>query len=187
MKWTRQYTSPLVLKTVLLGAIVGGTLSSPADAELAQSAIQSATRSGQAHSICESVVHLQPADALFKECTSSLEEFLQTASHVHAVWQARDACFASTRSDNPNLSLCLLAAAEAKAGADDIRPLSSIPASQTEPESTASFYAASRETNLGREQRACALVGFDPAFGAFAKCVSSLQDALDDRAVTGGE
>jgi hypothetical protein len=188
MKWTRKDTFPLVLKTLLLGAIAGGTASGPADADLARRTAQSTTLSGQAHSICESVVHLQPADALFKECTSSLEGFSQTASHVHAVWEARDACFASTRSDNTNLSLCLLAAAEAKAGADDILPLSTIPASrQTELESTVSFYAASRAINLGREQRACALIGFDPAFGAFANCVSRLQDSLDDRAVTGGE
>jgi hypothetical protein len=189
MKWTHRYTFPLVLKTLLLGAIACGTASGPADADLARHTGQSTTQFAHARSICESVIRLQTADALFKECTSSLKEFLQTASQADAVSQARDACFASTpKLDNTNLSLCLSSAAEAKDGADDIQPLSNIPASrQMERESTVSFYAASRATNLGREQRACALVGFDPAFGAFAKCVSSLQDSLDDRAVTGGE
>ncbi|HEY1637586.1 MAG TPA: hypothetical protein VGF62_03605 [Rhizomicrobium sp.] len=153
---------------------------------MAARVVQTTTQPGPARSICENVVHLQPADALFKACTSSLEDSLQGASHARAVWQARDACFASTpKLDSTNLNLCLLRAAETKADADEAMPVSM--SRQVEPEPAVSFYAASRETNLGREQRACALVGFDPAFGAFAKCVSNLQDAVENHEFTGGE
>jgi hypothetical protein len=124
MKRTTEHTFPLVLKTLLVGAITCGAAVGPADADLARRTAQSTTQSGQAHSICESVVHLQPADALFKECTSSLEESLESASRARAISQARDACFASTsKLNDTNLNLCLLSVAEAKAGADDIQPL----------------------------------------------------------------
>ena len=184
MKRTIRDTSIRMLKRLVVGATACAIGSASADADLAGRVVQTTIQPGQARSICENVVHLQPADGLFKECTSSLDESLKSASRARAVWQARDACFASTpKLDSTSLNLCLLRAAETKADADEAMPVSI----SRQAESTVSFYAASREINLEREQRACALIGFDPAFGAFAKCVSNLQDAVENREITGGE
>jgi hypothetical protein len=46
------------------------------------------------------------------------------------------------------------------------------------PTSSGSNFSASFDTVLRREQHACARLGFDPAFGAFANCVADLQGAL---------
>ena len=96
--------------------------------------------------------------------------------------RARNNCFAQgLKPGSSDLSLCLLQAADTAPRADDTDQLGQLNMATGKNEDQASSrYALSTSFNtvFEREQQACARLGFDPAFGAFAKCVADLQGTM---------
>ena len=137
----------------------------------------------RARQICQTVIRVQPGDSHFGECVSVLSDSLENIRRSRAVAQERDACFArdDLKAGSPEQNLCLLRAADAKPDAAfvDLPGSASLAtALPDDPQSAKSYLAASFDTVLRRERQACALVGLDPAFGAFANCVANLQSTL---------
>jgi hypothetical protein len=135
-----------------------------------------------ARHICQSVIRVRPGVGEFDGCVSSLVDSLQSINHGQAVAQARDACFAQgLKSGSTDLNLCLLYATEAKASLGAAKlpdTASALTGIADDPQSSESYFAVTSGTQFHREQQACALLGLDPAFGAFANCVTDLQSTL---------
>jgi hypothetical protein len=138
----------------------------------------------QARQICQGIIQVQPGEDRFNGCTSSLSDSVRHATTTRAVAAARDACFQELHRPRTDLNLCVLRAADAKVapGNDMVQlPPNGFDAANGAPDdldSSRSFYAVSNDTKFRRERRACAVIGLDPALGAFSHCVSDLQDAL---------
>jgi hypothetical protein len=139
----------------------------------------------RARQICQTIIRIQPGENHFGDCVSSLSDSRESARRYRAIAQERDTCYARSdlKAGSPELNLCLLQAADAKPGAsfadqpDGTGLLVNLP---NDPQSSEPYSAASSDTVLGRERQACALLGFDPAFGAFAYCVADLQGKLQE-------
>src|ERR1700733_1361988 len=114
--------------TLLSKAAIAGVLALTGVAANAQGMSNTADNptSGQlaqARQICENVVRVQPGEERFAGCVSSLTGSLQSAGHIRAVAQARNACFAEgLKPDSADLSLCLLQADGASPAAETARP-----------------------------------------------------------------
>jgi hypothetical protein len=160
----------------LFGAIAIASMAAPVEASGKPGAEQFA---GQ---ICQSIIRVQPGESQFDGCVSSLTDSLESARGERAVVQARHACFAQgLRSGSADLSLCLLRAADTKPGpgAIELPAIASVTVGiMDDPQSSKSYFAVSPDTKFRRDQQACARLGFDPAFGAFANCVADLQGML---------
>ena len=133
-----------------------------------------------ARQVCQSVIRVQPGESHFDGCVSSLADSLENVSRARTVTQARDACFAQ-KPNSVNLNLCLLKAADTRPDPDAIElpdTASVLAGIADDPQSSKSYFAATPDTKFRREQQACARLGFDPAFGAFANCVANLQSTL---------
>ncbi|HEY1631421.1 MAG TPA: hypothetical protein VGF56_08895 [Rhizomicrobium sp.] len=135
-----------------------------------------------AQQICRSVIGVHPGESHFDGCTSSLSDSLESISRGRVVAQARNACFAQgLKPGSADLSLCLLQAADTTPdpAAVKLPDIASMTAGiAADPQSTKSYFAVTPSTKFHREQQACAMLGFDPAFGAFANCVADLQGTL---------
>jgi hypothetical protein len=160
----------------LVGAIVASATSAPAQASTRTGAEQLA---GQ---ICQTVIRLQPGENHFNGCVSSLADSVESISRSQAVVRARTACFAQhLKPGSADLSLCLLRAADTKPDSDAVDLPTIVSAEKgitDDAQSSGTYFAAQSHPGFRREQQACALVGFDPAFGAFANCVANLQSTL---------
>ncbi len=132
--------------------------------------------------ICQSVIRVQPGESEFEGCVSSLANSMESVSRNRAVAQARDACFAQRLTPGSAvLNLCLLRAADTKLDPATIElpDIASATAGiADDPQFTKSYFAVTPDAKFRREQQACARLGFDPAFGAFANCVADLQSTL---------
>jgi hypothetical protein len=135
-----------------------------------------------AQQICQLVIGVQPGESQFEGCTSSLSDSLESISRGRAVAQARNGCFAQgLKPGSADLSLCLLRAADTTPdpAAVKLPDIASMTAGvAADPQSSKSYFAVTQGTKFHREQQACAMLGFDPAFGAFANCVADLQSTL---------
>ena len=170
------YLARIQTTAALVGAIAIAGMIVPA---------QAADKTGAKHlaqQICRSVIGVQPGESQFEGCTSSLSDSLESISRGRAVAQARNACFAQgLKPGNADLSLCLLRAADttpdpAAVKLPDIAGMTAGIAA--DPQSSKSYFAVTPGMKFHREQQACAMLGFDPAFGAFASCVADLQSTL---------
>jgi hypothetical protein len=170
--------------TALIGATMIASTIVPAEASGKISPEQFARR------ICQSVIRVQPGVSEFDGCVSSLTDSAQSISRGRAVAQARDVCFArGLKPGSTDLNLCLLRAADTKADPDaiDLPDTAGVAAGMTnDPQSSKSYFVVSSDTKIHREQEACARLGFDPAFGAFANCVANLQGTLQGIDMSGG-
>ncbi len=179
------------IKMLLIGALTLPMLMVRAEGAPHLTDVLSSNQITRAYQLCQTVVRLEPGEALFNDCVSSLGESLESGSKARVVTQARDACFAQARTlDSVHFNLCLLRASDAKPGFNDTRtlpPTRDVPSDMDDSQPSRSFYAASRDTNLHREQRACALLSLDPAFSELTNCLSHLQDALQGSDAPGGE
>jgi len=137
----------------------------------------------QARQICESIMRVRPGEEHFDGCVSSLTDSLEVASHSRIMQQAHNDCFAKGLKPNTSdLAVCILQAADTNTNTDSTNPpnIANMNASQAEDaELSGSAFAASPDVIFRREQLACAQIGFDPAFGAFANCVANLSVTLE--------
>jgi hypothetical protein len=168
---------------VLIGAITVASIAAPAQAS-GKTGAELLVRQA-----CQSVIRVQPGESYFEGCVSSLADSLESASRARAVAQARDVCFAlGLKPRSADLSLCLLKAADTKPGPDAELPDTASMAIGVadDPQSSKSYFAVSSDTKIHREQEACARLGFDPAYAAFANCVANLQSTLQGIDMSGG-
>ncbi len=168
----------------LIGAITVAGMIAPAQASGKTGAEQLVRQA------CQSVIRVQPGESQFDGCVSSLADSLESANRGRAVAQARDVCFAQgLKPRSADLSLCLLTAADAKPGPDAIElpdTASMMTGAADDPQSSKSYFVVSSDTKIHREREACARLGFDPAFAAFANCVANLQSSLQGSDTSGG-
>ena len=137
-------------------------LASPAQAT--SRGMQVSKQGASPRQICHDVMRLSPGEALYEGCVASLEEFRRSAAADPAGGLSPGACFAGRASrGNADIKMC-----EA-------------------PGTSVSFYAASFDTKIDRERRACALLGLAPRGVAFTRCVSNLQDSVDTAGEPDGE
>jgi hypothetical protein len=177
-----------IARTVAAAALIGAaTIAStiaPAEASGKTSPEQFARQ------ICQSVIRVRPGVGQFDGCVSSLTDSAQSISRGRAVAQARDVCFAQgLKRGSADLSLCLLKAADTRPGPDAIElpdPASVVAVMTDDTQSSKSYFAVSSDTKIHREQEACARLGFDPAYAAFANCVANLQSTLQGIDMSGG-
>ncbi len=147
--------------------------------------------------ICRNVMGLSPAERLaggnwlgnsrldywtsyYRGCVLSLSDSLSRSIDAGIVQQADADCRSKGyRSGTPDLALCVLNTANARAGApqpqDDLA--AATPVSETVPPAGTFFRASPRET-ARRQQLACAALGLDPADAAFNRCVKALGDTF---------
>jgi hypothetical protein len=164
---------------VVIGAIAFASIAGGAQAQSGAPINSVSNQSGQ---ICQAVIGVQPTDYHFAGCVASLDGSLQSARHDDAVARAQSDCFKQgLKPHSADLSLCLLKADDAKFGTDPNRSpdeLGMAANGMEYPEAVGSYTSASFDVVFHREQEACARLGIDPDSGAFAGCVSSLQDQL---------
>ena len=136
--------------------------------------------SNQSRQICQAVIGVRPTDTHFEGCVASLNASLQDVARDEAISRAQSDCFRQgLKPRSADLSLCLLKADDANTGADtDVAPHEPDAGGMKDPEAVGSYTAASFDVVFHREREACARLGIDPNSGAFAGCVSSLQDQL---------
>jgi len=160
----------------LIGAIAIAGMGTPA---------QASGKTGAeplAQQICQTVIRVQPGEYHFDGCVSSLAASVDSASRDRAVAQARNDCFVQgLKPGSADLGLCLLRAGDATPGpsAIELPDATRVTTAITDdPRSSKPYSSISSDAAFHREQQACALLGFDPAFGAFASCVTDLQNTL---------
>jgi len=175
--------SPLRNKTNILTALM---LMSSFNAAMASSDVTHNRPAGQiayARELCNEVMGFHPDEEHFNGCVSSLVDSLQSASREHAIVEARGQCFAQgQKAGSTGLDLCLLQAAHANPVAGAWTPPDDLNAVDNKDDRAMSAhdFTPSLGTIFDREQRACARLGFDPAFGDFVGCVSDLQNVLQN-------
>jgi hypothetical protein len=153
---------------------------------------------GQISEICQSVMDLRPSDPPvpvwgaatdprlspgenhYQGCIASLSTSLQSVNDAHTAALVDEDCRAKGfRSESPELAECVLQRINTKS-APVAQDLSARPVSdRIARESVGSFlgFTSPGET-ARREQLACAQLGLNPAYGAFANCVKDLQDTF---------
>jgi hypothetical protein len=132
--------------------------------------------------VCQSVMRVRPGEEHYANCVESLSDSVQSLGQGQALQQARGDCLEKGFQPNsPGLAECELRATEAtpapsapRASGPAVSPVSQV----EEPGSGKSYFSTSPRDVFRREQLSCARLGFDPAGGAFASCVASLQAAL---------
>ena len=145
--------------------------------------------------ICQSVVGLSPSEPLslvwggatnpgltggenhYQGCIASLSASLQSVDSAETAWRAdRDCRARGMKPDSPDLAQCVLQSIN-DGSASAAPPAEPVSATTIRP--TRSFFTASNRDVRGREQRACAALGLNPAYGAFGACVKNLSDTFD--------
>ena len=173
---TRLTTMARSSAAVLIGAMTIASMATPGSASVKTGTEQFARQ------VCQSVIRVRPGAGAFDGCVLSLADTLRSIGRDRTVAEARDACFArDLKPGSTDLDLCLLRAKDAKAGSDDVKlpdAASAMSEIADDPQSSESYFVVSSRTKTRREQQACALLGLDPAFDAFANCVANLQGAL---------
>ena len=176
------YSVPSWKAATIMGVLVLAGFVARADAAPNDHDFPASDQLAQAQEICEIVVRVQPDDEHFEGCVSSLKASLESVSREHAVVHARNKCFAQgLKAGSSDLAVCLLQAADATPSSDMMNApiqVSQLIDTGEVPTSAGSDFSASFDAVLQREQQACAMLGLDPAFGAFANCVADLQDTL---------
>ncbi len=128
-------------------------------------------------------VHLAPVTSHYQGCITSLSDSLQQAGTASAAQSADADCRArGLASGSPALALCVLRE-EQRPDTARSAPIASAPiatsAGSPSPRAGAvpvgSFFYASGDETVRREQQACASLGFEPPYGQFASCVRNLQ------------
>lgn len=130
--------------------------------------------------VCQTVMHVQPGEEHYDACVESLSDSMQSLNRGSALQQARGHCLDEGLSpDSPGWGECELQSAERQpvAARSPNLAISGVGQMQ-EPGSSKSYFSTSPHDVFRREQLSCARLGFDPADGAFAGCVASLQSAL---------
>jgi hypothetical protein len=121
--------------------------------------------------------HLDTYVSHYQGCIASLSDTVQRASDIGAVHRADADCRANgLQSESSELAMCILTAARdyAATGSAPVTTRSS-PAENVTATRVGSFFYASPEETLNREQNACALLGLAPFGDEFAHCVKGLQ------------
>jgi hypothetical protein len=171
--------APLRKTAAIMGVLVLASIAARADAAPDN---MPSDQLAQAQETCETVILVQPGDEHFRGCVSSLMGSLENASREHAVVRARNNCFAQgLKPRSSDLSLCLLQAADSVSRSDvtdQPHQLNMVTGKKEDQASSRYALFASFDTVFERERQACARLGFDPAFGAFANCVADLQGTV---------
>jgi hypothetical protein len=119
----------------------------------------------------------------YQVCIASLSDSLRSAGEAQAASQAHQDCRAKgLQSNSPELAECMLQSFRAGPNVASVQAQSLMVASHSDenaprsvPRSVKSlFYASPRETR-SREEMACAQLGVEPPYGAFASCVQLSQ------------
>ena len=108
----------------------------------------------------------------YQACIASLSDSLQSVSEAQSAQQADQDCRAKgLQSNSPELAECVLQSFRAIPNADSTQAQSLMVASHSEvkePRSVKSFFYASPRETRRREEMACAQIGLEPPYGAFA-------------------
>jgi hypothetical protein len=123
-------------------------------------------------------VHLAPVTSHYRGCITSLSDSLRQASAAAGAQRANADCRArGLASGSPALALCMLHAEQRPQAAPSATHSADAgsQSSQARPVAVGSFFYASGNETVRREQRACASLGFEPPYGQFASCVHNLQ------------
>jgi hypothetical protein len=145
--------------------------------------------------ICQSVMGLSPSEPYspvwgsatnpgltggenhYQGCIASLSASLRTVDSAKTAWQANQDCVAQGfRPDSPDLAECVLRSLKTRPAA--LPPVAE-PVSITMTPPKGSFFTASGREVRNREERACAALGLNPAYGGFDNCVKTLGDTFD--------
>jgi hypothetical protein len=123
--------------------------------------------------ICRATLGVQPGASQYDACVNSLSGSLRAFSGNGAVLAARDVCLDSGLQERtPALAECTLKGADRAASA----PKADAVADPGPPAS--SYFSASRQEKVAREQLACARIGLNPRLSAFDGCVAGLRAAM---------
>ena len=125
--------------------------------------------------ICRTVIGLPAGGELKINCVQSLSASLAALDRGRGLQGAQSACLRKgLRPGEPALAECELASTRA-AGTAGL-PLDASPPAQ----SVKSYFYASQREIRGREEAACARLGYEPVHASFAACVARLDSALFD-------
>ena len=146
-------------------------------------------------SICQSVMGLSPTEPYspvaptatnpgitggenhYQGCIASLSASLRTMDSGQTAWQANQNCISQgLKPDSPDLAECVLKSLKTES---DSPPATAEPVSIRLTPPKGSFFTASGHEVRNREERACAALGLNPAYGGFVSCVKNLGDTFD--------
>jgi hypothetical protein len=120
--------------------------------------------------------HLEPGANHYQACVTVLSDQLQSVSAVSLAGQADADCRARGYAvGTPGLAECVLQSEQTRATSARVDAV----AMDTTPRShVGSMMLASPGETDRREQRACAALGLEPPYGAFANCVKDMTDSF---------
>jgi hypothetical protein len=149
--------------------------------------------------ICQNVMGLSPSEprtggywrgndelghftSHYRGCIVSLSDSLQLVDSSLVMQHAEKDCRAKGfLTGSPDLALCVLQTAESHPEPTPVQvsAAAAIVVSEKLPAS-GSYYRASPDESVRREQMACAALGLDPDNEAFGRCVKNLDDTFYD-------
>ncbi|HEY2660556.1 MAG TPA: hypothetical protein VGI79_12605 [Caulobacteraceae bacterium] len=187
------------LRRFAMAAFCGSALISSAACATAASYNPGSLRTDQlsrVEGICQSDLGLSPSEPLslvwgaavnpgltggenhFQGCVASLSASLRDVDDGQAAWQADHDCRArGLKPESSDLAECVLQSLKSHPAATTSAP-SAEPVSMPVTRPKGSFFTASNHEVRDREERACARLGLNPAYGAFGQCVKSLSDTF---------
>jgi hypothetical protein len=131
-------------------------------------------RAGQ---ICADVMRLSPGEEHYDSCVDTLSDSARSLGRGQALRAARGICLdRGLTPGSASWGECELRVADGRSDAASY-PMSSLGRMDGPAGAKSYFYASPHDVHR-REALACARLGFDPADGAFASCVSGLQAAM---------
>lgn len=155
------------------GVIAALSLAACATTPPTELANLSSTQVEAINQICGPALGAHQGDSYFLACRSSLAASVKDEETGKQLVATQKRCTArGLTHGSPALALCVL---DEKAVAAAPRTAKRVQILQA----STSIVVASNDEIHRRAQRSCAMLGFDPAYPAFASCVSNLQSSLD--------
>ncbi|MEA3180634.1 MAG: hypothetical protein QOI59_4157 [Gammaproteobacteria bacterium] len=149
--------------------------------------------------ICQNVMGLSPSEpqtggywrgndqlgyftSHYRGCIVGLSDSLQLVDGSLVMQHAENDCRAKGfRTGSPDLALCVLQTAQSQSEPTPVEGSAAAATAVSVKLPTAgSYYRASPQEAVRREQMACAALGLDPAKEAFDRCVKKLDDTFYD-------
>ncbi len=121
--------------------------------------------------------HLEPGANHFMGCVTVLSDSLRAVSEVSQARAADADCRAKGLTDgSPALAQCVLSEQDARAPSS--APVHLTAVDDAAPTKVGSMFFASPSETVRREKLACAAIGLEPPYGAFANCVKDMTDTF---------
>lgn len=124
--------------------------------------------------------HLDREVSHYEVCIASLSDSLLSVAQEEAASKAHQECLAKGLPlGSADLAVCVLERVKVNSvmsSASDSSQAVRSENSAYEPRAVRSFFYASPRETRRREEKACARLGLEPPYGAFAKCVKLLND-----------